>query len=212
MARKRMAKAEEIATMAEASIVRFFDALMSPGADASIHAWIAQLQHDLAVGAYWLDLRKKPKKEVQAIRNAYLTKVREHAGKEKFIAEDLETLAQQLGAIADMLEGKGVTYSDREATFTMLKRLTREPPPPAARRFKAAFEKAFYRQSQPKRSGRSLTAVALAEELTPYEYERNPESAVRAMQRGIATVRAEHERCLREGIQSPFCKNEHGNS
>lgn len=212
MARKRMAKPEEIETALREALRRLGDSLLTPGAPRAIEARLIQLQAEYRMWAHFLTLLKTaPKKQLGAWIAADLNKMRAEQQQAKLTVEDLENVMRFFQAIADTVEGKEVQVQNGEAFFKTMQRLAR-PSTPTLRRFKPAFEQAFREQIGASQRGEVITAQALAQALTRYEYKRNPESAIRAMQRGISRVRAEHERCLRESIDSPFFEGEPQNA
>ena len=115
--------------------------------------------------------------------------------------EDLDQIKQLFDALTAAFLGQP---AEIENPSRLLDVLTRSSKPASPKRFKPAFEQAFRRVKEAQKIGKSIPAKDLAQDLTPYEYNHTPESAIRSMQKGIARVEREHQSCVRQEIPSPF--------
>ena len=202
MARPRKAKSEEIERRCGAALQRILAAVRSPKA----HPAVKNLKKHLVAVQKRTGLSKVP---LRTLLVPDKRKIREQSKTTNVTTQELEALVGPLEWIADIAEGKPITRPERpEIWFTTLARLSQRPAAAPAQRFKSAFEEAFRLRTEAARSGNVITAAKLAQRLTRYEFKRNPESAVRAMQRGVARVREEHERCVEQGVKSPFLAEE----
>jgi hypothetical protein len=101
--------------------------------------------------------------------------------------DDLATLGQFLRIPADIISGEHVAPPPPPGFFRSVARLV-ESKPAVPRRLKPEYLEAYRRKQAARAQGRNLTAETLARELLPKRYERNPESAIRSMQRGLKRV------------------------
>ena len=115
--------------------------------------------------------------------------------------EDLEQIRQMFDGMIATLAGQSIEVDNPDLFVEALTRAARPTPP---KRFKPAFEEAFKRRKRAEERGKSIPVKDLAQELTSYEYKRNPESAIRSMQRGIARIEAEHQQYVVQGQPSPY--------
>ena len=154
--------------------------------------------------AWLLDLLEaRPKKEIREVLQVDPRTVANSCGELSLREDDLEQIRHLLSAVALAGSGKAAAIQNPERLFDFFARIAKEKAP-LIQRFKPAFEQAFRGRMRAETSGKIVTIESLARELTPYEYKRNPGSALRSMGRGIARVRREHERCETLGLPSPF--------
>jgi hypothetical protein len=186
MARKRFATPEEIEKAFTEGLQRICDLLLSRRGLEALEKQLLRKEEEYQLLANWLALRKSmSKKKLRALLVPDTKKIRAKSQQARITVEDLQNLAKPFTDAADIMEGKTDQTTNAHALFQTLFRLTR-PAMPKVQRFKPAFENAFRIQDEAQRSGNVVHANALARTLTPYEFKHNPESATRAMQRGIS--------------------------
>jgi hypothetical protein len=212
MARKRFATPEEFELAFTEALQRICDLLLSRRGPEAMKKQLLRLEEQYQLLANLLAIRKSmPRRKLRALLVPDTNRIRAESQQARINVEDLQNLVKPLTDVAVILEGKATQLTNLPDLLGTLSRLT-QPAMPKVQRFKPAFENAFRIQDEAQRSGNVVHANELARTLTRYEFKRNPESATRAMQRGISRVREEHRRCLKEGLDSPFISPEHQNS
>lgn len=176
---------------------------------AQIKSDIAQLQRQRRFINRLLSFReKKPRKDLLAVLRIDPRKFREASADFAMIglpSEDLARLLSPLDQYADYASGKAQSIGPLDPSFfgaveRMYEKHSTLPVP----RSKPAFVQAFRARAAASESGRWIPARDLALTYTPYEYGKNAESAVKSMDRALRRMGKVQERCLKQGIPSPF--------
>jgi hypothetical protein len=204
MARKKLARNQDLESTIRTSIQDVAKILLSEDGPTVLSRWIAFFEQQAAFWTSFRDwLTTTPRNEVERgfeerlglpVQNTRLTGVLE---------EDLPGVAETLRGVTTVFHTGLAPTGDQKASRALVRHLmSRDEFKP--RRFKKEFEKAFMLRYRMGQNGKRVTIATLTQQLTPYEYKLNPDAALRSMQRGIKRVRAQHERCVALGVQSPF--------
>jgi len=148
------------------------------------------------------------RKELKKLFTPDSSRVAEMCRGLRLTVRDVRALSEIFRAFAAAVSSK-----KPELSVSVLNLLTRlaEPRQPQMRKLKNVYVEAFRQLTEAQARGRAVTAAALARKLMPAAYDKNPESAVRSMQRGLARVRREHIRAIQLGIPSPYVRGDRQN-
>jgi len=204
MPRKRNARSEEIQTNLGAASQRLVDSLFSRRAPAVLRRYMRQLECEYSMCEVLLRARKDlPKKKLKGLLTIDRAKLFRNLANVRLTIEDVDAVREELDRFTAVMTGKVDKPVPSTRLFKTMGRLL-SPPKPKAHRYRPEFVTAFRRSWQAEQSGQVIPASKLAQELLPDAYRTNPESTIRGLQKAIVRVKQAHERCVAEGIDSPF--------
>jgi hypothetical protein len=203
--RSKIASRQEAEEAVRNALTGLREALMAPKAPKVLERWLNQIAREWWFWHQLVELRRKlPRGKFIQI----LTPDAGHIAREcetlKVTQADLRVFSQTVDMVATAIS-KGQVPPASPAYMYRLSRFCSRQAYAAIlrpRKLKPIYLKAYDRRAQSKIEGRMLTAAALAQELTPEDYQRSPENATRNMQRGLKRVEREHRRC--KSLSIPF--------
>lgn len=202
VSRSKSATPEEIQGVISRGLARIRDALSLQRANKSIQSRMAQLAWEWHFWNRVLHLKKtKSRKEFRELFTPAPADVAEFCRGPSLTVADLGEISQLLQAVETTISSRKPGLSVSLLRFVIRRA---EAPQPRARKLKDVYVEGFRRRVAARGERKLVTASALARQLTPAQYEKNPDTATRNMQRGLARVRREHDRCVKLGIPSPF--------
>ena len=180
------------------------DSLLKRTAPGNIRRRMEQIAGEYQVWSYYLGISTlKDKKKARQELTFSQARIKSFAAKLKPTFDDLAALRNLLFGIADAISGEPIQQSELIKGVPALIRMG-QPERLRIHRFKPEFEEAFRLRHEAKKRGQVITAKALAQRLTEYGYQKNPDSAIRNMEQGINRVDKEHRRLKRLRVPSPF--------
>ena len=207
MARKKLARNQDLERTIKASIRDVVNVLFSEDGPKVLSRGITYFEQQAMLWTSMRDwLATTPRKKVERWVNERLEFATLTSRNTGILEEDLIGIKEALSGVACVLSTGLPPTGNQKAARILFKHLLdqRDFQP---RRFKPQFEEAFRIRHKAEQSDKLVTILDLTQRLTPYEFRKNPEAALRSMERGIRRVRVEHERCVALGLPSPFLLN-----
>ena len=199
MPRKPLATPTEIAREVKEGMQRYCAALRTDRAPLGIIRRLRELHAERLIWFHVLELLcTNSSQDIQQLLSPDLDAVTKACDGLKFRREDLPKIANMFDDLAKAISDEPIGPKDSEAVFDIVNRL-RMATPYEPTEFAPYFVEGFRR-----RMTEDVAYPTLAQQLTPGHYQRNPESAIQNMRRGIGRVKREHEHCLNLGIRSPY--------
>ena len=202
MARKRKARPQQVEQAVESGLTDLENLLLSSDAPAVLEKWIEHHRtHQVILTALLEWLRITPfeeAKEAFAQRKKQL--ISQTAGM-TILEEDLLALSQLMRGIVNTIgSGLGESPDNTSARVFVNRLLSKEPAPP---RIRAVFAEAYQIRRAAESQGKRVTIRELTEKLSPYEYGKDPDNAIRNMERGIKRAERVSQLCVKLGIPFP---------
>lgn len=199
MPRKKLATPHEIATEVTEGLQRFCAALRTDRAPIGIMQRISQLHSERLIWFQVLELLcTNSPQEIEKLLCPDLNAVAAACDGLKLRREDLPAIANMFDGFAKAISDEPVGPEGGKAVFDIVNRVKMATPyrPPE---FAPHFVEGFRRHTKG-----NVSYAVLAHRVTPGPYNRNPANAMQNMRLGILRVKREHERCLKNGIPSPY--------
>lgn len=206
MPRGRIASPQEVQAAVLNALAELREALVSPKAPKVLERWLNQIAWEWWFWHRVLELRRTlPRSKFVEIFTPNADHIARECGATKVTQADLAVFTQTMRLVASAISAGHVPATPPAFMRQVSHFFSRQAYATLAhpRRPKSIYINAYVLRAQARAEGRPLTAAMLAERLTSDAYHRNPENAIRNMQRGLKRAEREYQRCAELGIPLP---------
>ena len=202
MARKRKTRPQQVEQAVESGLTDLENLLLSSDAPAVLEKWIEHHRtHQVILTALLEWLRITPFEEAKEAFAQHKKQLVSQTAGMTILEEDLLALSQLMRGIVNTIgSGLGESPDNTSARVFVNRLLSKEPAPP---RIRAVFAEAYQIRRAAESQGKRVTIRELTEKLSPYEYGKDPDNAIRNMERGIKRAERVSQLCVKLGIPFP---------